>query len=182
MRFALSIQHLQVVHCQVQYIGITLTDTYTIMLYATMASHLFKLTEHFASGCPAGQNNSQNTHISNPIALCKGHLTVQSNSQRTHLSNPVILCKVDSQGYELRGSGQVINVHQKIQHDRHSICVDEHGLVAVVLRDMVQQTQSNLLKVHLPHQLYCLQKSKGKSDRGRSELREASGRCWLLVG
>ncbi len=107
---------------------------------------------------------------------------LQSNSQRTHLSNPVILCKVDSQGYELRGGVQVIPMHQKIQHDCHSICVDEHRLVAVVLRDMVQQTQRNLLEVHLPHQLYSLQKSKGNSDRGRSELLEASGKCWLLVG
>jgi len=127
-------------------------------------------------------NDTQRTHLSSLVVLCKGHQIVQNNSQRTHLSNPVILCKVDSQGYELRGGGQVIHVHQQIPHDRHSICVDEHGLVAVVLRDVVQQTQSNLLKIHLPHQLYSLQKNNGKSDRGRSELLEASGKCWLLVG
>jgi len=54
--------------------------------------------------------------------------------------------------------------------------------VAVVLRDMVQQTQSNLLKGHLPHQLYSLQNSNGNNDRGRSELLEVSGKCWLLAG
>ncbi len=128
------------------------------------------------------QNNTQGAPLSNPVVLCKGHLMVQNDSQRTHLSYTVVLCKVDSQGYELRGGGQVIHVHQKIQHDRHSICVDEHGLVAVVLRDMVQQTQSNLLKGHLPHQLYSLQNSNGNNDRGRSELLEVSGKCWLLAG
>ncbi len=107
---------------------------------------------------------------------------VQNDSQRTHLSYTVVLCKVDSQGYELRGGGEVIHMHQKIQHDRHSICVDEHRLVAVVLRDMVQQTQSNLLKGHLPHQLYSLQNSNGNNDRGRSELMEFLENAGCLRG
>ncbi len=74
-----------------------------------------------------------------------------------YLSNAVILCEVDSQSNELRGGGQVLNTHQQVQHDSDSVCVDEHGLVAVLLGDVVQQTQRHLLEGHLPHQLHCLQ-------------------------
>ena len=77
---------------------------------------------------------------------------------RPYLSNAVILGEVDGEGYELGGGGQIIHTHQQVQNDCHGIGVDEHGLVAIILGNVVQQSQGHLLEGHLPHQLHCLRK------------------------
>ena len=74
-----------------------------------------------------------------------------------YLSNAVILSQVDGKGYELWSGGQIIHTHEQVQNDSHSVCEDKHGLVAVVLRDVVQQAKCYLLECHFLHQLHCLQ-------------------------
>lgn len=74
-----------------------------------------------------------------------------------YLSNAVILSEINSKGDELWSGGQIIHTHEQVQYDCHGVCVDEHGFVAVVLRDVVQQAQCHLLKCRRSHQLHCLQ-------------------------
>ena len=73
-----------------------------------------------------------------------------------HLSNAVILSEVDSQGDEVGGGGQVLAAHEQVQHDGHGVGVDEHGLVSVLLGDVVQQAQRHPLEPAIPHQLHSL--------------------------
>lgn len=79
--------------------------------------------------------------------------------ESSYLSYSVILCQVDSQGNKLRSGCEIRHMHQQIQDHGDSICVDEHGLVAIVLGDVVQQAQCSLLEAWISHKLHSLHHS-----------------------
>lgn len=114
-------------------------------------------TQHDCNGKGACQQGSAckfdpKNAVTNPTCNC----SIPHMESRPYLSNAVVLGEVNGEGYELWGSGQIIHSHQQVQNDCHGVGVDEHGLVAIILGDVVQQSQGYLLKGDLSDQLHCL--------------------------